>query len=114
MEEPTTTRAIPGLDAPDTGDALVSLSIATAVRDIAISVGIVLGLLYLFPVLSRVISSPGGYQHPRYIALAGPKLQASTGLSTHSIGPLTGPGVLAACVAAALLVGGLLLRLRDA
>jgi ABC-2 type transport system permease protein len=110
MQEPTTTRAIPGLDAPDTGDALVGFSIATAVRDGAISVGIVLGLLYLLPVVGAVISSPGGHQHPRYIALAGLKLQAST----LSIGPLTGPGVLAACAAAVLLVGGLLLRLRDA
>jgi ABC-2 type transport system permease protein len=110
MNDPTTSRAIPERDAPDAGDALVSFSIATAVRDGAIAVGVVLSLLYLFPVAGRVISSPGGHQHPRHIALAGLKLQAST----LSIGPLTGPGVLAAGAVAALLVGGLLLRLRDA
>ena len=34
---------------PDAGDALVSFGIASAVRDVAISVASVLGLLYLFP-----------------------------------------------------------------
>ena len=78
---------------PDEGEALVSFGIATAVRDVAISVAAVLGLLYLFPVLHRVISTPGWRP-----------LQGHT----------TPLGVLAVCAATALLVGCLLLRLRDA
>ena len=34
--------------------ALLSLGIATAVRDAAVAIGVVLGLLYLFPILIQV------------------------------------------------------------
>ena len=65
MEQSTTMPVIQELDAPDAGEALVSFGIATAVRDAAISVGIVLGLLYLFPVLGLAVSSPGWHRHLR-------------------------------------------------
>jgi len=45
---------------------------------------------------------------------AGLEIQASTGLRHLPISPWAGLGVLAAWAAAALLAGGLLLRLRDA
>jgi ABC-2 type transport system permease protein len=45
---------------------------------------------------------------------AGLQIQASAGLSRLPIGPWAGLGVLAAWATAALLAGGLLLRLRDA
>src|SRR5260221_12970221 len=45
---------------------------------------------------------------------AGLAIQATTGLSGLPISPWAGLGVLAAWAAAALLAGGLLLRLRDA
>lgn len=45
---------------------------------------------------------------------AGLAIQATTGLRGLPISPWAGLGVLAAWTAAALLVGGLLLRLRDA
>jgi len=41
-------------------------------------------------------------------------IQATRNLGTLPIGPWAGLGVLAAWAAAALLAGGLLLRLRDA
>jgi hypothetical protein len=47
----------PGLDAPDAGEALIGFGLATAVRDAAIALGIMLGLLYLFPVLGLDISA---------------------------------------------------------
>jgi ABC-2 type transport system permease protein len=96
--------------------ALLSLGIATAVRDAATAIGTVLGLLYLFPVLGLAVTSPGWHQHLQQIApmTAGLEIQASTGLSTLPISPWAGLGVLAAWAAAALLAGGLLLRLRDA
>jgi ABC-2 type transport system permease protein len=96
--------------------ALLSLGIATAVRDAATAIGIVLGLLYLFPVLGLAVTSPGWHRHLQQIApmSAGLEIQASTGLSTVPISPWAGLGVLAAWAAAALLAGGLLLRFRDA
>ena len=84
---------------PDAGEALVSFGIASAVRDVAISVASVLSLLYLFPLLGLDISGPGWHRHPPH--------------STPVPSSWAGPGVLAACVAVAFLVGGLLLRLRD-
>ena len=45
---------------------------------------------------------------------AGLAIQATRNLKTLPIGPWPGRGVLAVRVAAALLAGGLLLRLRDA
>jgi ABC-2 type transport system permease protein len=104
------------MEEPDEGEALVSFGIATAVRDAAISVGTVLGLLYLFPVLRRVISTPGwrplqGRTQPIATGLRPP---AGIRLSAVSISPSAGLGVLAVCAATALLVGCLLLRLRDA
>jgi ABC-2 type transport system permease protein len=45
---------------------------------------------------------------------AGLAIQATTRLSSLPIGPWAGLGVLAAWTAAALLAGGLVLRLRDA
>jgi len=50
MEQSTTMRVIPGPDAADADEALISFGIATASRDAAIAIGIGLGLLYLFPV----------------------------------------------------------------
>jgi len=95
--------------------ALLSLGIATAVRDAAVAIGAVLGLLYLFPILAQV----GGAGVQRHLEQIGPmtaglEIQASTGLRHLPIGPWAGLGVLAAWAAAALLAGGLLLRLRDA
>ena len=95
---------------------LVNFGIATAVRDVAISVGIVLGLLYLFPILGPVIGIPGWRRYPQHAGpmTAGLKLPATTGLTVLSTSPWAGLGVLAACAAVVLLVGVLLLRLRDA
>jgi ABC-2 type transport system permease protein len=96
--------------------ALLSLGVATAVRDSAVAIGAVLGLLYVFPILGQVIASPAWHRHLQQFGpmTAGLEIQASTGLNHLPIGPWAGLGVLAAWAAAALLAGGLLLRLRDA
>jgi ABC-2 type transport system permease protein len=96
--------------------ALLSLGIAMAVRDSAAAIGVVLGLLYLFPILVRVVSSPRWHRHLEQVApmSAGLEIQASTDLRSLPISPWAGLGVLAAWAVAALLAGGLLLRLRDA
>jgi ABC-2 type transport system permease protein len=96
--------------------ALLSLGIATLVRDSAAAIGVVLGLLYLFPILLGVITDPTWHRHIEQIApsLAGLAIQNTIGLHNLPIGPWAGLGVLAAWAAGALLAGGGLLMLRDA
>jgi ABC-2 type transport system permease protein len=96
--------------------ALFSLGAATALRDSAVAITVVLGLLYIFPVLGDVILNPA-WQHrvERWAPMnAGLAIQATRNLGTLPVGPWAGLGVLAAWTAVALLAGGLLLRLRDA
>jgi ABC-2 type transport system permease protein len=96
--------------------ALLSLGIATAVRDSAVAIGLVLGLLYLFPIVAALAANPHWQRHLEQIGpmTAGLEIEATTGLHSLPISPWAGLGVLAAWAAAALLIGGLLLRLRDA
>jgi ABC-2 type transport system permease protein len=96
--------------------ALLSLGISTAVRDSAVAIGIVLGLLYLFPIVANVVSNEQWHRHLEQIGpmTAGLAIQATTDLSSLPISPWAGLGVLAAWAGAALLVGGLVLKLRDA
>ena len=116
MEEPTTAGVIPERDVPVRSEAAVRFGIASAARDVGISVGIVLSLLYLFPVLVRVMSSPrwDGEPPPGGPIAAGLKLQARTGLPSLAIGAWVGPGLLVGLAVSALVVGGLLLRFCDA
>jgi ABC-2 type transport system permease protein len=96
--------------------ALLSLGIATVVRDSATSIGVVLSLLYLFPILSQVIGNPDWQRLLQQIGpmSAGLTIQATTDLRNLPISPWAGLGVLATWAATALLAGGLLLRMRDA
>ncbi|GIH16022.1 ABC transporter permease [Rugosimonospora africana] len=95
---------------------LFSLGTAAAVRDAAAAIGVVLGLLFLFPIIATVAGSQGAARHVQQIGpmTAGLAIQATTGLRSLPIGPWAGLGVLAAWAAGALLTGGLLLRQRDA
>jgi ABC-2 type transport system permease protein len=96
--------------------ALLSLGIAAMARDSAVSIGTVLGVLYLFPIIIAFLGN-GLWAHrlERWTpASAGLAIQATTGLRTLVISPWDGLGVLAIWAGAALLAGGLALRLRDA
>jgi ABC-2 type transport system permease protein len=95
--------------------ALLSLGVATAIRDTAVSIGVVLGLLYLAPILAQAVADPLR-RHILQIApmTAGLAIQATTNLRSLPISPWAGLGVLAAWAAVSLLVGGMSLRLRDA
>lgn len=96
--------------------ALLSLGIATLVRESAAAIGLVLGLLYLSPIIAGVITDPTWHNRvERYAPMnAGLAIQATRNLAALPIGPWEGLGVLAAWAAAALLAGGAVLRLRDA
>jgi len=95
---------------------LLSLGIASAIRSSAAAVGLVLGLLYLSPVLLTFVTDPDWKRRIEQIAPsnAGLAIQATTDLANLPISPWAGLGVLATWSASALLIGGLALRLRDA
>ena len=95
---------------------LLSLGVATAIRDTAASVGVVLGLLYLPPIAAQLVGDPTWRRHLEQIApmTAGLAIQATIDLRSQPIAPWAGLGVVAAWAAAALLVAVLLLRMRDA
>ena len=96
--------------------ALLALGVAAAVRDPAVAIGLVLGLLYLFPIIAALAANPHWQRRVERLGpmTAGLHIQATTDLRSLTIGPWAGLGVLAAWAAAALLAGGLALRLRDA
>jgi len=95
--------------------AVLSMGIAAMVRDSAVSIGLALGLLYLFPVVDAFIGNQVWHNRiARYSPMAGLNIQATTGLHSLPISPWGGLGVLAIWSAAALLAGGQFLRARDA
>lgn len=96
--------------------ALLGLGVATAVRDTATAVGGVLVLLYVFPIVTSVVTNPQWQRRLEQISPmnAGLRIQATTDLSGQPLSPWAGLGVLGLWAAAALVVGGLVLRLRDA
>lgn len=96
--------------------ALLGLGVAAMVRDSAASIGIVLGLLFLFPIVTSFVGDAHLQRHLEQISpmTAGMYIQATTNLRSLPLTPWQGLGVLALWAAGALLAGGLLLRLRDA
>lgn len=96
--------------------ALLSLGFASLVREPAVAIGLVLALLYLFPIVAGAVTDPVWQRHLNQIGPmnAGLAIQATAGLHELPIGPWAGLGVLAAWAGGALLLGGVLLRLRDA
>ena len=96
--------------------ALLSLGAATALREAATAIGIVLALLYVVPIIAVFAGNAALTRHLEQIApmTAGLAIQATTGLKTLPIGPWAGLGVTAAWAAGALVLGGILLQSRDA
>ena len=95
---------------------LLGLGVAAAVRDSAAAIGLVLGVLYLFPLAAAVVSNPPLARHLQQIGPlpAGLDAQATTGVSNLPLTPWQGLGVVALWAAGALLLGALALRFRDA
>jgi len=96
---------------------LLTLGIATIVRDSAAATGAVLGILYVPPVVALFLGSAPAWQRwvERYTPTnAGLTILNTTGLRGEVISPWAGLGVLAAWAAAALLAAAVLLHRRDA
>jgi ABC-2 type transport system permease protein len=96
--------------------ALLGVGVATAVRDSALAITVVLGLLYIFRVIGHVLLNPVWQNRfERFSPMnAGLAIESTKDLNTLPIGPWAGLGVLAAWTAAALVIGWVLLLLRDA
>jgi ABC-2 type transport system permease protein len=96
--------------------ALLSLGVATVVRDSAAGIGVVLGLLFAFPIALVMVSNPHWHRHLEQIAPMNAGLGIQTTVDLHSL-PLTpwaGLGVLGLWAVGALVLGALVLQLRDA
>lgn len=96
--------------------ALLAVGVGTAVRDTAAAMIAVLTLLFSFPVVTQLVSDPKWQERLGKVApmTSGLAVQATTALERQPIGPWAGLGVLAAWAGAALLVGALMFRFRDA
>ncbi|HTZ91494.1 MAG TPA: ABC transporter permease [Streptosporangiaceae bacterium] len=95
--------------------ALFSTGLAALIRDSAVTIGVVFGALYLFPIVAAFVANPVWHRRlERYSPMAGLNIQATTGLKDLAVGPWAGLGVLAIWAAVALLAGGLTMALRDA
>jgi ABC-2 type transport system permease protein len=96
--------------------ALLSLGVATAVRDSATAIGIVFSLLFVFPIIAHFVTNTTWQRHLEQIGpmTAGLAVQDTIDLAHQPIGPWQGLGVLAAWAAGTLLLGRLVLARRDA
>jgi ABC-2 type transport system permease protein len=96
--------------------ALLAVGVTTAVRDSAAGIGLVLGLLYLFPIVAAVIPDHVLARHLVQVApmTAGLYIQVTVGLQALPLAPWQGLGVLALWTLGALIAGAVVLRLRDA
>lgn len=94
---------------------LLSLGVGAAVRQPAAAIGVVLGLLYVFPLLASAV--PGEVWQKRLERIgpmsAGLAVQATRGLPDLPISPGKGLAVLAVWTVAAMLAGWLVVRFRD-
>ena len=96
--------------------ALLSLGVAAAVREAAVAIGLVLGVLYVFPVVTSVVGNQHWQRHLEQIGpmTAGLYIQATANLKSLPLTPWQGLGVLTLWAAGALTIGALVLRFRDA
>jgi ABC-2 type transport system permease protein len=96
--------------------ALVALGIGFLVRHTGGAVTLVLGLLYVAPVITIAISDPRWREWVEQVSpmTAGLAVQATLRLDALPISPWRGLGVLALYAAGASLAGAVAFRLRDA
>jgi ABC-2 type transport system permease protein len=96
--------------------ALLALGVAAAVRDSAAAIGLVLGLLYLFPIIASLVSDATLARRLQQIGplSAGLDVQATAGVKALPLTAWQGLGVVALWTAGALLLGAVALKFRDA
>jgi ABC-2 type transport system permease protein len=95
---------------------LLTVGVSAALRDSGLVTAVVVGVLYVVPLIADVMVSPVWRDRlDRYGPTnAGLAIQATKNIAKLPIGPWPGLGVLALWTLAALAAGCLVLRLRDA
>ena len=96
--------------------AVLGLGVTAIVRDSAAAAGVVLGLLYLFPVAALAADGQALQRRLEQIGPMSAGLDSQTTLDLRGL-PLTpwqGLGVVALWAGGAVILGGVLLRVRDA
>jgi ABC-2 type transport system permease protein len=95
---------------------LLSLGIAMAVRDSGVAIGVVLGLLFLFPIITAALPDHVLARHLEQASpmTAGMYVESTVGVQALPLAPWQGLGVLALWAVGALILGAAVLRLRDA
>ena len=95
--------------------ALLSLGIGTLIRDTAVSIGAVVALLYVPPLLAHIVGGTLGRDIKEIApSSAGLAIQSTTNLHSLPIQPWPGMGVLTAWAITSLLLAAAILRVRDA
>ncbi|MEO5873427.1 MAG: ABC transporter permease [Streptosporangiaceae bacterium] len=95
--------------------ALLTLGVTAVVRDTAGAITTMLLILVAAPVIGGLVTDPHWRERiAEFTPMpAGLAIQATVGLDTLPIGPWAGLGVLTAYAGVALLVGGVMLAVRD-
>ena len=115
LSEGATPRAVVGTILYMVLISLLSLGIATTVRNSAAAMGLVLGLLYLPTLVGPLLRDPHLQEWLEKVAPMSAGLAVQAGDTQGlPIGPWAGLGVLGIWAGGALLLGGLSLVLRDA
>jgi len=96
--------------------AVLGLGVAAVVRDSAVAIGVVLGLLYLFPIAAMAIGDQAVARRLDQIGPMSAGLDSQTTIDLHGLplAPWAGLGVVALWAAGVIAAGGVLLWLRDA
>jgi ABC-2 type transport system permease protein len=96
--------------------ALLALGVTAAVRDSGVAIGIVLGLLFLLPIITAVIPDHTLARHIEQVSpmIAGQYVLDTVGVKSLPLTPWQGLGVLALWALGALLLGAAVLLSRDA
>lgn len=116
LGEPPTLRASAGTVLYLVLIGLLALGVATMIRDVAGSIAVVLGLLFIGPVIAQFVSDPDWNERLQKVSptTAGMAVQATVHLDRLPIGPWAGLGVLGGYAVVAMLLGALALARRDA
>lgn len=96
--------------------ALLSLGVATIIKEPAGAIGALLGLLFLFPILSAIVPDHDLARHLQQVGpmSAGLLVEATQGLSGLPLTPWQGLGVLAAWAVGSIVLAALIFHRRDA
>lgn len=114
LSHPGSLRAVFGAALYMMGVGLLGLGCGFIVRNAGGAIAALFGLLLVLPLLAQALPSPEQEHVTKFLPLVAGTAGMSTTSSTDQLGPWAGLGVFALYVIAALAIGLLVLRRRDA